>query len=361
MSLRTDNLNNFCSDIKDVCINDMNAPDSGPINPKNLDDIILSIPSGSGTISTGEWIRPTNRPNVPTVNADEIYYLYKVNPIGINDIALQFNFTGNCIVDWGDGNNNNLITGTLTQYLYNFNNINVQVNDDGSKWVWIHVYATSGNITTCYSGGTPNTRATTSYYSPNVFEIYANLPSASLSHINNNSNYKQCEIMNFYALNNLSISSSQLLGMLTSLKNCTFPGPITGTGMFNGSYMLEKITLLSGYYRADQNQMLMTPHSLREITLDFNNYGTNIAAGIFNALGYSLRKFRFLNMGSAQTTVNLSYSKIDLENLKLLIGDLYDRSSTTTGTLNLTATPAGSQATASDIALATAKNWNVIQ
>lgn len=45
MALRTDNLNNFCSDIKTTCLK-RGAPDPGLINPKNLDSVIDSIPAG---------------------------------------------------------------------------------------------------------------------------------------------------------------------------------------------------------------------------------------------------------------------------------------------------------------------------
>lgn len=47
MALRTDNLKNFCSDIKTTVIA-KGAADPGLINPKDLDNLINSIPSGGG-------------------------------------------------------------------------------------------------------------------------------------------------------------------------------------------------------------------------------------------------------------------------------------------------------------------------
>lgn len=48
MSLRTDNLKNYTTDILDVLVNEMGAPNPGVIQPKDLDTVIRSIPSGSG-------------------------------------------------------------------------------------------------------------------------------------------------------------------------------------------------------------------------------------------------------------------------------------------------------------------------
>lgn len=48
MSLRTDTLKNFTTDILDIAVNQKNAPNPGKIAPKDLDAVILSIPSGGG-------------------------------------------------------------------------------------------------------------------------------------------------------------------------------------------------------------------------------------------------------------------------------------------------------------------------
>jgi len=49
MSLRSDTLKNFCTDIKDICVNELNAPDPGIIAPVNLDEVLRSIPIGGGS------------------------------------------------------------------------------------------------------------------------------------------------------------------------------------------------------------------------------------------------------------------------------------------------------------------------
>jgi hypothetical protein len=47
MSLRTDNLKNYITDILDILVNEMGAPNPGIIHPKDLDAVIRSIPTGT--------------------------------------------------------------------------------------------------------------------------------------------------------------------------------------------------------------------------------------------------------------------------------------------------------------------------
>jgi hypothetical protein len=66
-------------------------------------------------------------------------------------------------------------------------------------------------------------------------------------------------------------------------------------------------------------------------------------------------------MGVGCTSVNISNSRLQREDLVNLFNDLYDRTATTAGTITITSTYGGvAELTAADRLIATSKNWGIV-
>jgi len=97
------------------------------------------------------------------------------------------------------------------------------------------------------------------------------------------------------------------------------------------------------------------------VTIDLSYVTTAIGTGFIGTYNYAQKGLRLLNMGSVHNALTVAYSPMSYDALKLLIGDLYDRSSTTTGTLTITGCYGASEFTSEEIDdIKNTINWTVV-
>lgn len=96
------------------------------------------------------------------------------------------------------------------------------------------------------------------------------------------------------------------------------------------------------------------------VTVDLVNATTAIGTSFIGINNRSLTGLRLLNMDSVHTALAISNSSLTADALVDLFNDLYDRSSTTAGTITITKAYGAAHLTDEQRAIATSKNWTIV-
>lgn len=367
------------------------VPDNTPFT--ELGNKVRAIPQEGGTTEPSDgWTRPADRPPVPTVSPEEIYMLFGVMPTGPNDYAITLTAVGGYRVDWGDGTVETIASATKCEHMYNYASLAVTPNVDGVKWVWIKFTPVSSVFTVINTNVRHSSRPTassTALFAPQVYEMYLNAPNVTTWAWANTSytRFYQLEILDWQGVNKIT-TGSYFLYYAVNLKQLNiYTGLMTNFSRFlyyccSFNRLLRSIDTSKGtnfsYFMYQCNSFnqpldIITSNGddftyfmynmwsfLHPIAVDLIKATTAIGTGFIGSNNNSQTGLRLLNMGSIHTALTISNSNLDVTALVALFGDLYNRSSTTAGTLTITGVFGASQLTAQQRAIATSKNWTIV-
>ena len=371
------------------------------------------VPAGGGA-STEDWVRPSDWLAMPTVTDVEQKFvgLHAIFPEGNNFAALLFTTsTGQYQVDWGDGSSPTLHnSNTKAEYEYNYSTYDTgdtTLSTRGYKQSIITVTPVSGNLLTCnfqqrytgqnvaYSTGfldciisMPNHSASAFVFGgttvrhtyverfdvktlgscnslANMFSACYSLQSVPLFNtasvtsmsgmFSNTLNLKSVPLFNTSSVTTMSNMFSACYVQSVPLFNTA--SVTSMNGMFNFAQNLKSIPSFNTAAVTNMGGMFSTCHSLQSIpalsTASITtSSGTDFAttfAGTCNSLDRCQMVFA--------RTVGFANCQLSATALNEIFTNLVDRSATTQASITITGNYGAATA---NTAIATAKNWQVI-
>ena len=175
--------------------------------------------SASGGNAQTDWVRPADRPAVPSFIQGEqtAYLLFGVRNQGLNEYAFRTtDSSGYYTVDWGDGTIEMVANSETAEHSFDFNAIDSPVGIEGYKWVWIKVTTPGGTVTQFYPGTYKPSWNPTSRFIPQVFELYIQLPELTTLNLGNNA--AAISMVQIIEIEKTKISSGFILSGFNSLK-----------------------------------------------------------------------------------------------------------------------------------------------
>lgn len=327
-----------------------------------------------GGTGGSEWTRPSERPPLPVtqLSDNDMYILYKVSPNAINDmvIGLTLGDTTNVSLytNWGDGSAEELWeTGISTKtHVYDFNSITAPINADGSKWIWIKTYnsaigTSTGGITTFNMPVRPSTRGAANNYTPNGYELYTKLPYlTTISNTTTATNrWQLLEIADFQGTNQITTGAQNFLYSSFQLRQLNidtstwtnFSNFLGYCTQFNQQLNIDTshATVLSGFMTGCYSYSHIINLNLSNFVSAFPSFGSL----------YGLKGIRLQNTSLTNGAIAFNNTNLNADAAALLFGDLYDRTGQTAVAINILGTPAASNLSDTQIAIATSKNYTI--
>ena len=194
-----------------------------------------------GRSSTG-WQRPDNWPARPeTVNANEIYYLVKVNNYGNNRVGSTV--ADDYTVDFGDGTITNYSSGATFKHNIDYTQLSTYLDEtETDKVCWVKITAQAGNNLKHHYTEFKDSDGYT--YNQGVLEVLVGEMSSNTSaYAFNFANLSICEAIKLYApyvagnfLSNLFSGNYRLQSLEGSVTS-----PLYNTNNFAYCYMLKNL------------------------------------------------------------------------------------------------------------------------
>jgi surface protein len=375
----------------------------------------VSLPTSGGGASTGDWVRPTDWLAMPTVTSSDQKFvgLHAIFPDGNNFVAFSFTTsTGQYQVDWGDGSSPTLHnSGVNAEYAYNYSTYdvgNTTLSTRGYKQAIITVTPVSGNLLTAnfqqrYTGQNQA-------YATGFLDCIISMPNHSASAFTfggttvRHSYVERFDVktlgscnslsgifLNFYSLQSVPLfNTSSVTNMSQMFNNCVSikKVPLFNTAsvanmvqMFSACSSIQSVPLFNTSSVTNMSGMFNTCLSLQSIPL----FNTTSVTNMSNMVGacYSLQSIPALSTASITTTSGTDYSSAFANNansldrcqmvfartvgflncqlsataLNEIFTNLVDRSATTQASITITGNYGAATA---NTAIATAKNWQVI-
>ena len=93
------------------------------------------------------------------------------------------------------------------------------------------------------------------------------------------------------------------------------------------------------------------------LTVTFSLTNSNTHSNFISNTNYAMKYLRIINWNSQFASISIQNGSYSADSLALLFGDLYDRTATTAGQINITNCYGASLLTAAQKQIATDKNW----
>jgi surface protein len=372
------------------------------------------VPAGGGA-STEDWVRPTDWLAMPTVTDVEQKFvgLHAIFPDGNNFAALLFTTsTGQYQVDWGDGSSPTLHnSNTKAEYEYNYATYDVgdtTLSTRGYKQAIITVTPVSGNLLTAnfqqrYTGQNV-------VYATGFLDCIISMPNHSASAFVfggttvrhayverfdvktlGSCNSLVAMFQNCFSLKSIPLfNNSSVTSMSLMFVNCNSLQiiPLFNTAsvtnmsaMFNNCFSLQRVPLFNTASVTNMANMFVNCNSLQIIPL-FNTASVTNMSNMFQTC-QSLQSIPALSTAAITTTsgtdfganfangassldrcqmvfartVGFANCQLSATALNEIFTNLVDRSATTQASITITGNYGAATA---NTAIATAKNWQVI-
>lgn len=309
-------------------------------------------------------------------------FLFGARKESENAFIFQFVYGSSGTIEWPDGTTDTFSANIPEKY-FDYDALPVQASSDGTKWVWITI---RGTITGISHTVRPSSY-TGAYYVPQIYEIYLKATDATSWGFatNNTTVLRNLEYLHWYGKCNVS-SLSYFLAHTTGLRGCIFEDSSSVTNFSSFLYAsgiqsnlkvdVSSATTLNSFLRACSgfNERLNINSSsftnmaaafqslysyAHELDLDLSSLTTDIGTTVIQN-AYSLPSLRLRNMTSVVTSLTVVGSALSSTALATLFGDLYDRSSTTAGSITITNAAGAASLTSEQEAIASSKNWTIV-
>jgi hypothetical protein len=355
-----------------------------------------AVGTSSGTPDTFGWVRPSDWLPMPTVLDTETKFvgLLAVYDVKGPQVALSATVTGGYTVDWGDGNVENFASAAVATHAYNYQALpSSSLSSRGYKQVLVTVTRqnTANNLTNVFR---LNHQPTTTHQQIQWLDIAMSFPNLATELLIAANGHAQTSITGTWELLErvrivncrLNSTGSLFLGLLNLQSyeiNNNNPTPTTSIGrMFESCKNLTKVTSLgNASATATVHSAFSGCTNLIEVPVfTISSAATSISSmfatctrlktipaidlsvltspttntSIFN--GGNIEQFLAIGPRINFTVAN---NQMGREALVTLLTNLPDQTSLTGYTVTVTGNPGAASLTADDIAIATAKNWNV--
>lgn len=286
---------------------------------------IIRLAPGNETYSIIPWVRPTDWPQLPTLQANENKFvgLYGVDDTDTNFVAVVCSVSsGTYDVDWGDGTTSLAVpSNTKANKLYDYSTISVTPTSE-NNWKPVIVTVTptpgSGNITKIdlqqrNSAGAPNTA-----HRINWLDISVNAPSMTSLIIGG-------LVVFLDVLEKVTIGSHSVTNMRDLFLNCSSlrSVPLFNTAsvttmyaMFRGCSDLQSVPLFNTASVTDMQYMFYECVSIQSVPL-FNTFSVTNMFGMFQNC-YSLQSIPLFNTRIVTNMQLMFYQCVSLHSIPLL-------------------------------------------
>jgi len=364
----------------------------------------FKLPIGNSTITSDDWVRPSDWLTMPTIGTQEFIGLLAVTDDDSNHISLLFR--GAYTVDWGDGVIENVADNVKASHSYTYSSISsgtlcsrgykqvlVRVTPQVGQNItvinlqqqnsiigkvhttgWLDMAIKGANITTLTLGGTTVYQSmceNVDIYSlgsitslGSAFENFYQLRKFTINNtslvISLNNTFKAC-----YSLKTIPFfNTSSVTSLSGTWQNCyslrTMPlldfSKVTSTDttwsgcssmQFYPLFDFSKVTTFSGTFLYNTSLQQFPNCNLALVT--------SFGGGGFNAGCVSVARGAFQNIRYSISYANFSYSQS-------AIVEIFNGLGTAVGTptVNVSSNPGRAALTAAEILIATSKGWIVV-
>jgi surface protein len=280
------------------------------------------LPISAGGAPAEEWTRPSDWLAMPTPAAQTFVGLFAVFPNSGNFIAFSFTTSsGTYYVDWGDGTNSTVTSGTQTNKSYDYATYDVgdtTLCSRGYKQVIITVTPSSANLT----GANFQLRHTGQNvtYSTHFLDCILQLPNCTTTGLTlggSTVRHGMCErfeILSIGSLNTLA-NRFQNFTSLQSVPLFNTASVTTMVNMFSSSASLKSVPLFNTANVTNMQSMFSTCNALQSVPL-FNTANVTNMASMFNTCN-ALQSVPLFNTASVTTMASMFQSCLSLKSVPL--------------------------------------------
>ena len=358
-------------------------------------DIVVNVSGGGSQPTDGPWVRPADRLTKPTIADNEVYWLFGVSENSPNDFAVIGVSDGtDYTIEWGDGTSSVVANNAIAEKQFDYSSAYFQgltADSRGYKQVWIKMRPTSvgENIKTVNINTRPSWRpsATAHIFEPQVLEFYIRASGLTSLVFGTSTNvynrYTMCDVFGLQE-NSLSSCNYMLIWFIALQKiddldinnisnmtyfmsycfayNQPFPSNVTFANVtanfMNYCYAYNQPFPSNVTFAKVIGSFMNSCYAYNQpLTVTFSLTNSHTHSGFIGSTNYAMKYLRVVNWNAAFESISIQNGSYSADSLALLFTDLYDRTATTAGAINITNCYGASLLTAGQKQIATDKNW----